>query len=278
MTNNQQYLKDNLTSIEIETFSYCNRTCSFCPNSFIDRHSHNIEMDSAIYLSILRQLRDINYSKIISFSRYNEPLAYRCVILDRIATAREYVPNAKLHTNTNGDYITDGYLKCLHKSGLNSLHIQAYIDGEWNADDANTLIDKMIHKLNLKGNFRDGYVRSKGITFESRYEDMKILLYSRDFNNDGCSRGDSIDIRKKYVRKSRCIQPSKGMYIDYNNKAMMCCNVRSDIPEHEHCIVGDVSTDKLADIFNSEKINKIRAELNKSNIQITPCNSCSFGL
>ena len=29
----------NIRLVEIEIFSFCNRKCLFCPNSFIDRHS-----------------------------------------------------------------------------------------------------------------------------------------------------------------------------------------------------------------------------------------------
>ena len=73
-TDNKQIMKKNLTQVEIEIFSYCNRTCWFCPNSIIDRHSENHFMPEEQYLKILEQLKEINYSNIITYSRYNEPL------------------------------------------------------------------------------------------------------------------------------------------------------------------------------------------------------------
>ena len=54
--------KESLKFIEIEIFSYCNRKCWFCPNSFVDRISHNHLMPEEKYLEILQQLKDINYS------------------------------------------------------------------------------------------------------------------------------------------------------------------------------------------------------------------------
>ena len=66
--------------VEIEVFSFCNRRCWFCPNSTIDRHSSNIFMDENLYHSILSDLNKIKYKGIISYSRYNEPLADRIII------------------------------------------------------------------------------------------------------------------------------------------------------------------------------------------------------
>ena len=98
-----------LKFIEIEIFSYCNRKCWFCPNSFVDRLTENHFMPEDQYLSILQQLKDINFSGEVAYSRYNEPLAYREVLIKRVKQAREYLPNAKLRTNTNGDYVTKDY-------------------------------------------------------------------------------------------------------------------------------------------------------------------------
>jgi MoaA/NifB/PqqE/SkfB family radical SAM enzyme len=113
------WFKNQLNLIEIEVYSYCNRKCWFCPNSFIDRHSDNNLMPEEMYLSILNQLAEINYDKEITYSRYNEPLAYREIILKRISQAREIVPKAKLRTNTNGDYVTLDYIHALRDAGLN---------------------------------------------------------------------------------------------------------------------------------------------------------------
>ena len=35
--NNKDLFKKHLKLIEIEVFSFCNRKCWYCPNSYIDR-------------------------------------------------------------------------------------------------------------------------------------------------------------------------------------------------------------------------------------------------
>lgn len=56
------------------------------------------------YLKILEQLKEINYSNIITYSRYNEPLSNREIFIKRIKQARKYCPNAFIRTNSNGDF------------------------------------------------------------------------------------------------------------------------------------------------------------------------------
>ena len=73
----KNWFKGQLKLIEIETFSYCNRKCWFCPNSTIDRHSGSTAMPEEMYLSIINQLSEIDYSGEITYSRYNEPLAFK---------------------------------------------------------------------------------------------------------------------------------------------------------------------------------------------------------
>ena len=59
---NKKLFKNNLKLIEIEIFSYCNRICWFCPNSFIDRRTINIEMKDDHYEKILTDLAEIDYA------------------------------------------------------------------------------------------------------------------------------------------------------------------------------------------------------------------------
>jgi MoaA/NifB/PqqE/SkfB family radical SAM enzyme len=77
----------NVRLIEIEIHSYCNRTCWFCPNSFLDR-KHKIEMKEWVYLKILQELKDMKYKEVISFSRYNEPLSDMNLFVKRLKQAK----------------------------------------------------------------------------------------------------------------------------------------------------------------------------------------------
>src|SRR5439155_16258576 len=131
--------------VEIETFTYCNRTCWFCPNSRIDRRTTNRYMDEELYLKIISELAEIDYRGTITYSRYNEPLADR-IILTRLREARAALPNALLSTHTNGDYLTRDYLDDLRKSGLNRIIIMTYAGNDDSFSHCD-ILTRMVSKL-----------------------------------------------------------------------------------------------------------------------------------
>src|SRR5262249_39144531 len=90
--------------VEIENHSYCNRTCSFCPNSSLDRISRVVPIDKTVYDRIIGDLASINYDQTLVWARYHEPLADDS-IYERLAQARKALPRAFLSVTSNGDYL-----------------------------------------------------------------------------------------------------------------------------------------------------------------------------
>ena len=106
----RKILKDNLYQISIEISSFCNRKCWFCPNSYIDKKSKAIDLPKDIYIKIISNLQEIDYSSRLCLIQYNEALANKNLILKRIRQARQSLPNVKIKINTNRDYINREYL------------------------------------------------------------------------------------------------------------------------------------------------------------------------
>ena len=110
------------------------------------------------------------------------------------------------------------------------------------------------------------------------YQDMKLYMYARDFRLNGCSRGGVLNIRRE-IRHAPCFVPFTDIYIDYNGNVMPCCNLRSDVPEHSDFILGNVNKASVLEIFNGEKSRlKLREILGKNNIELYPCNECTFAM
>jgi len=268
----------DIQTAEIEIFSYCNRQCWFCPNSIIDRHSENIYMLEDIYLSILNQLASINKKIKISYSRYNEPLSNKIIFLKRLTQAKEILPEARLHTNTNGDYLNREYLDELCSAGLNSLNIQSYLTIDECFD-----IEKIKNKIsqisnNLGFNYIEEINQPDYYSVVLPHKSMNIRLYARDFRINGCTRGNSINTIERHNRNKPCLVPLKDIYIDYNGSVMPCCNFRSDVKEHKKFIMGNVNENTIAEIFCNDKYIWLRKHLCKNNIDIVPCNECKFGV
>ena len=80
----RRFFKKQLLLVEFETHAHCNRTCSFCPNSFLDRRDKSKLMPEPLFRNILNNLAAMDFSGEIKLQRYNEPLA-NDIIFTRVA-------------------------------------------------------------------------------------------------------------------------------------------------------------------------------------------------
>ena len=265
--------------VEIEVFSYCNRRCLHCPNSTHDRLSKNVYMEAALYRRILKELRRVRYRGMVSFSRYNEPLADP-IIYERLEEARKMLPGAVLHLNSNGDYIKEETFGRLYDAGLRSLNIQVYLrDGEEYTDEiVAERLARRLKRYRLPSEYR--FSKPGGwLEYELFYLDMRIRLYARNFLENGSNRGGILPrYDKKGLRVSPCLVPFYNIYIDYNGKVVPCCNIRSDVPGHYAYVLGDL-TEKgatLYGIFGGKKATAWRGGLVGFGEKGPPCDRCRF--
>lgn len=272
----KQWFKNQLKLIEIETFSYCNRECWFCPNSEIDRRSHNTVLPEEVYLSILDQLAEIDYAGEVTYSRYNEPLAYKEIILKRIAQARERLPKAKLRTNTNGDYVTLEYIYQLRDAGLDELFIQQYLanDELYSHEKMKKRMLKRIKDLGVTYSVITD-VENHRIEYNLNIPGITVHLRARNFSIEGTSRTEKVaEFNKKYVRTQPCMQVFNNMYIDHTGYVMVCCNVRSDIPLHKNGVMAHVTDAPLWEIYRNEKYKPWRKDHEKEGPKHGICAGC----
>jgi len=228
---------------------------------------------------LLEQLAVIEFDGEISFSRYNEPLANKEIILDRISLARDILPNSILRINTNGDYVDRTYLLELRDVGLSELWIQQYLknNDKFNHKKAELFIDKKIKKLGFNSRELTNKYNYK-IEHEILIDGITCNVRARNFALNGSNRGGVVDIKTDYIRTKPCRQVYNNMYIDYNGKAMVCCAVRSDYDEHKNMIVGDVYKNSLEEIFMSEVYKKWREEHSGVSEKTGICKSCKIGV
>ena len=270
----------NLCLIEIEIASYCNRTCWFCPNSFIDRHTNHIELKEELYLKIINNLKEINYSNLISFHRFNEPLADRKLIIKRISQAREALPNAKLSIFTNGDYLTKDYLEELRIAGINNI-LMSYYSKEDNQFDLYNVIKPSMNKIMEKLDLNYQVIKEDFTYYAIKidYYDLNFIYQAKNFEKIGSDRGGSINsvhIKREDIRNYGCFYPISDLYIDYNGLIMPCCNMRSDIEAHKPYILGDIHNNNLFEIFTGEKMVNMRKYLYSDTVKEGPCKHCHY--
>jgi MoaA/NifB/PqqE/SkfB family radical SAM enzyme len=192
--------------------------------------------------------------------------------------AKQRLPHAVLHTNTNGDYLTPTYLAELADAGLRSLNIQIYLgnDDRYDHDRMRAKLLRTIDQLQLPATF----VRDEpGVWLEATasHADLRLRIYARNFELNGCNRGDSVPIQMAFRRMSPCLSPFHHVYVDFNGSVMPCCNLRSDIPAHAGAVIDNLND--AADLFlvyASEAMAAWRRSLIGFDRKAGHCATCSF--
>jgi MoaA/NifB/PqqE/SkfB family radical SAM enzyme len=263
--------------INVEVHSYCNRTCWFCPNSLIDRRAPAEHMDESIYLRLLGDLRDIRYSGVIGFSGHIEPFA-EDVFFERLRQARRLLPRVRLHTSTNGDYLDGEAVERAYSAGLRSLNIQIYLKEErdFSLARAKALAEKKKKRISCV-DFRVRRVREDWVDYYGRFKDMKIRMQARDFRKLGVNKA-GLSVSPPVTRVSPCLQPFTSVFINHEGSVVPCANVRSDIPEQEHCRLGrvDASDGAVFRVFSGRKVIAWRRRIIGFGPKLPPCGGCNW--
>ncbi len=269
------FFENQLLGIEIETHAYCNRTCSFCPNSFLDRRDKTEVMPEAMFNKVIDELAAFGFKGEVKMQRYNEPLA-NDIIFERVVYVRKKLPLATIGFHSNGDYVTMEKLERLEKAGLSEIFVSLYPDYEdpHLREEADALCQKFISRVGLKVEalpVKEGLARynfSCGKLFGQ--------IFAFDLEHNGSDRGGSLKNLSKSVRSSPCMSPFVRLYIDWTGDVFPCCNMRADFPEHKLEILGNVKNQNLKNIYFSKRSNQMRRFLADVSEKKGPCQHCQF--
>lgn len=287
----RELFKQFVETVEMEIFSYCNRVCTFCPNSKIDRRSVKNYMNLKTYSNIISQLASIDYSGDVWYSRYNEPTSDRETFLARIEEARSALPKARLCSYTNGDYLSLEYLSHLRWAGLDLLKIMIYLPpGE--PETMENFCQRMTTRLqqigldwSFGGKGAHGAVKASPptefygtvvINPEPLYG-LEVTCEYKKFTTPGIgtNRGGLLETGGVLDRQEPCIIPATGMFVDWNGSVVPCCDIRSDAPEHKDCVVARLTPESsLFAVYANSPLVDWRRSMFKFGSKKEPCNTC----
>jgi MoaA/NifB/PqqE/SkfB family radical SAM enzyme len=263
--------------IEVETHSYCNRRCDYCPNVVGDRLGPNVRMKPAIWDKLLSGLAEVGFDQAFVLNSYNEPLFDRD-ILTRIAEARAAMPKAQLMIYTNGDYLSPDYVDELAEAGLSYLHISIHLKRGESFTDLYVLnrIAEVAHRMNRQARFRQ--VRAgRTIIADFDHPGMKIETRAINFAVHGNDRGGLLpDLSPPKPRTDPCTFVFSHFHIGYTGNVVPCCHIRSDRPEHAAHVVGNLDrAETIFDIFFGAKAAAWRRGLVHDRVKEGPCATCT---
>jgi pyruvate-formate lyase-activating enzyme len=272
-----ELFKTYVELVEVETTSYCNRTCSFCPNSFIDRRSEENPMPEACWEAIVDGLREVDYDGTMVWSRYSEPTSEDRLV-ERIRQVRRAAPKTRICINSNGDYLNRKYLDNLIDAGLNRLWIDVYIPDTEVYDDAvahryhDRFLERIGRTARITGTRPElaSYVDVPGLEMMIHVRNVASMVAS-DFSD----RGGLIQLARKTSRVAPCYAPFKHLVIDWDGSVVVCCQLRSDTVKHASAVVAKIGQDGVGLVDAYVALGPWRKSLKGFGPKAAPCGSCN---
>jgi hypothetical protein len=264
--------------IEIETHSYCNRRCGYCPNVVGDRLGDNKRMDPALFSGVVRDLAEVEWAGNFVLTSYNEPLADR-IILERIAEAHAALPKARMMIYTNGDYLTPQYVQDLTEAGLDYMHISIHMNAADVYSDIYGLdrIAEVTTRMGIPAKFKK-IKNNEFIVARAPHRKMEIELRAINYWKHGKDRGGLIQNMPvpQEARRLPCYFPFEYMHIGFEGNIVPCCHIRSDNEVHRPYRTGNLRDfPSLFQAYASTKLAGWRRHLISNKPKEGPCATCT---
>jgi hypothetical protein len=263
--------------IEVETTSYCNRVCSFCPNSFIDRRSEQSPMPEPAWRAILEGLAEVGFRGTFVWSRYSEPLSEERIV-ERIKEVRRAAPACRIAINTNGDYLDRKYLDELRASGVDRLMVDLYAaqDESYSREMAAEIQERFLKRIE-----RDCTILSESPELVARIEDkMEIITHVRNASTIKkvlfIDRGGLLRAPSSSRRTSPCFLPFKQLVIDWDGSVVPCCQIRSDAGQHADAVVARIGSPGVGLVDGYIALAAWRRGLTSFEPKAGPCMTCEY--
>jgi|GEM_PF-984534 len=269
--------KSAVRKIDVETSTQCNRRCSYCSNSLHDRRSTNRYMADDIYRRLVTELAEIGYTGQLAFVGHNEPLMHMDDLVPRIALARRHLPHARIAVFSNGDYLTRDVLDRLEESGVDSLLVTMHTAPGKPYEECTALLRalELARNLGLKPVIEEMLLRIKTVISLSGSK-IAISIRHADMGTVGHNQGGGIPGAGLQIsgRKQPCAESLFGFILGYTGNVHPCSLVVADIPQHAHCVMGNLAAQSIFDIYAGEKFIAWRKSLLVDGPKPEPCTAC----
>jgi radical SAM protein with 4Fe4S-binding SPASM domain len=266
------------TRIQIQTVSWCNRSCVFCPSGKFP--VEKVFMPVEVYHRIVKQLQMLNYTGRISPYLMNESFLDKR-LPDLIAYTREHCPESWIAINTNGDALSETLLDRLFDAGLNSLDVNAYDSPAQHAKHMAlaTRFTARRGDITLRTGYSNPFFQGDNIPRSTKLLNCRDMSFweprflAKIATPDLQNRSGNIPGARQIAAPLPlgCPRPSQQMYVNYRGEAVLCCNDwRFEV------IMGDTAQTTLAEIWMNDKYQRYRHNLQQKNRAMPLCDTCDY--
>lgn len=206
-------------SIQIQTIDYCNRKCTWCPNSKMEKSPSNL-MPWEVFKKILFDLAVANYTGAIHLYLMAEPLCDPRM-KELVRETRLAFPSNEIMISTNGDYLNKDLASELLDAGLTWIAVSYYDNCN---DKLSKITDKRVVKTSVGALRMEFYNRAGHVPHVACISPMVSCNWVFD-----------------------------KAYINYRGDVILCCS------DYDYEVVfGNVVEDPFYNIYNGVKYNEYR--------------------
>jgi MoaA/NifB/PqqE/SkfB family radical SAM enzyme len=210
----------------------------------------------------------LDYKGRVSPYLTNEPLL-DLKLEDKIHRIKQYIPEAHIRINTNGDLLNAERLISLFNSGLDGIVVDCYDSVPQFKDMLNTIngaIQSMPEiALQPKFDFRKMPIKQRFVQIYDCSDYKKDSPYLTNYAGHV-----KRDIGIKLPLNRPCFAVFEQMYINYKGDAVLCCQDWGF-----QAVLGNVVNDRLLAIWNGNILEDYRQKLSKcGRSQLFLCSTC----
>jgi len=245
---------EHICIVGIETSKYCNRKCSYCPDSLPEyKRDQQTLMSNAVWSRILEDLVELDYKSTVSLNLYNEALADP-TIFEKIKEVKKRLPQSFVKFNSNGDFLDRETLVRLSDCGLDAIFVSLHppMNKPYADSDRLKAHQKFYEKIGYHGTIHN-CEPGKSIRTDLSFKGMRVLVMSDNWYDTGTSRGGLVENVVKYYQNRRepCWRPFREFIISCEGFVLPCCQIFPDEPTNHKFFLGQCSrAQNLGHIFN----------------------------
>jgi MoaA/NifB/PqqE/SkfB family radical SAM enzyme len=266
------------TRIQIQTVSWCNRSCAFCPSGKFPVTKAFMSLE--VYQRVIDQLHEVQFAGRISPYLMNESLLDKR-LPDLIAYARARCPESWIAINTNGDALSENLLCRLFDAGLNSLDINAY-DSTAQHEAHLAMVARVVARrpeITSRVGYSNPFFQGDNIPRSTRLINCRDMAFwearfvAKLATPDLQNRSGNIPGARHLEAPlaAGCPRPFAQMYVNYLGQAVLCCNDwRFEV------VMGDTAEASLAEIWMNDKYQTYRHNLRQKNRAMPLCATCDY--
>ncbi|RJP84785.1 MAG: radical SAM protein [Desulfobacteraceae bacterium] len=285
-------------SIQIQTHSFCNGRCLYCPYPELSHKLNQGKMDRELILKIADEVTKWDTLRQVMLMLQNEPLLDKD-FFETIKYFKILNPRLNLATVTNGTLLNPSVIEQILNSSLDELMISldAFSKQTYEKLHPGFSFEKILNSIRLLSQLKTDRLSVKlsfvltrqnhgelpgFINFAQNnrmgWRVMHVLNRANNVNNYNEFRFSrltwkSLKLRLIYKYFYRaCALPFSNMSVLFNGDVLICCN-----DWHRKAVIGNVNSESLDQIWNGEMMNYLRKQIiQKRYREISACSQCTL--